>query len=171
MQLITSLFEKASYSMPSIINHKNILKPLMKPCWHKYIKYVAHKPARMHIHTHASSLFYDRDICKLTEFLLTFSFDTLTISKINRLADDIPLGCIDPIILVNACVWYLYDKHRYCEMHDKISTFTRTALHDLKSYVLSNEMNTLLYTSPDAITCNSTIALTHLFRAEGYHLL
>ena len=70
--------------------------------------------------------------------------DTSTISKINRLADDMPLGCVDPIILVNACVWYLYDKHRYCEMHDKINTFTRTALHGLKTYVLSSEMNTLL---------------------------
>ena len=144
MQLITSVFEKASYLMPSVVNRKKVLKPLMKPCWHKYIKYVAHKPARMHIHAHASSIFYDRDIFKLTEFSLTFSFDTLTISKINRSADDIPLGCIDPIILVNAYVWYLYDKHRCCGMHNKISTFTRTALHGLKSYVLSSEMNTSL---------------------------
>ena len=59
----------------------------------------------------------------------------LNISKINRLADNIPLGCIDPIILVNACVLCLYDKHRCYEVHDKINTFTRTALHGLRSYV------------------------------------
>ena len=144
MQLITSLFEKASYLMPSVIKHKNILKPLMKPFWHKYIKYVAHKPVRMHIQAHSLSIFYDLDIYRLTGFSLTFSFHTSTISKINRLADNIPLGYIDPIILVNACVWYLYDKHRCYEMHDKINTFTRTALHGLKSNVLRSEMNTLL---------------------------
>ena len=107
-------------------------------------KYLAHKPVRMHIQAHSSSLFYDGDIYKLKGFSLTFSFDTSTISKINRLADNIPLGCIEPIILVNACVWYLYDKHRCYEMHDKINTFIRTALHGLKSYVLRSEMNTLL---------------------------
>ena len=104
MQLITSLFEKSSYSMPSVIKHMNILKPLMKPCWHRYIKYVAHKPAHMRIYMHTHHHFYDRDVYKITGFSLTFSFDTLTISKINRLADNIPLGCIDLIILVNACV-------------------------------------------------------------------
>ena len=56
--------------------------------------------------------------------------------KIYQLAEDIPLGCVDPIILVNICVlaFILYVKHTCYETHDKINTFIRTALHGLKSY-------------------------------------
>ena len=63
----------------------------------------------MHIHAHTSSLCHDTDVYKLTDNTL----DTLesTILKINRLADDIPLGCIDLIILcskgLHICVYTL----------------------------------------------------------------
>ena len=145
MQLITNLFEKASYLMPSVINHKNILKPLMKPCCHKYIKYVAHKPARMRVYMHTHHHFYDRYIYKLTGFSLTFSFDTLTISKINRLADNIPLGCIDPIILVRLRIGV------YMISMDVVKCAIKSILlqgqHCMASratYILSSEMKTLL---------------------------
>ena len=69
--------------------------------------------------------------------------------------------CIDQIILVNACilVFISYTYMLWNAQYNQYNTFTRTALHGLKS-----ETNTLL---ADAIY-NSTIALPHLFHAEKY---
>ena len=63
--------------------------------------------------------------------------------KINKLANDIPLGCIDYGECLHNRV-YTYVKHTCNEMLNKINTFTRITLYGLKSYVLSSETNTLL---------------------------